>query len=254
MPDIPLKPDDWKKFSQGLETQTADHSSAMAPWGGGLLQKGVEYGGAFARGALKQSAEAPGLSHILPQGITDWAKEVDPAHPDVENAGRYVTPTNAALAFLPDAPFLAAAKSAPWIARGASRVAQNMWKGAAGGASQANVDTPSGDEAGRRVARGAAEGVGTGLAVTGGQAALRAVPPWMLPAAIGAAQLAHGGHYMWHDIRRAMAEGLAMLAARAAKLPPGLVGAGGEAAAKKAGYEPDGGGGSSEPQDEIIDK
>lgn len=252
MPDIALKPDDWKKFSQGLEAQTDEHSGGMAPWGGGLLQKGVEYGGAFARGALKQTAEAPGLSHVLPQGITDWAKEVDPAHPDVENAGRYVTPTNVALGFLPDAPFLAAAKTAPWLARAASQVAQNTWKGAAGGATQANLDTPSGDEAGRRVARGAAEGAGTSLALTGGQAALRAVPPWMLPAAIGAAQLAHGGHYMWHDIRRAMAEGLAMLAARAAKIPAGIVGAGGEAAAQKSGYEPKGGSAPSEQQDEII--
>lgn len=241
---------DHDKFISDLQDQYGepghDNSHPMAPWGGDLLMKGVEYGGAFARGALKQAALAPGLSYMLPQAITDYAKEKDPNHPQVEGAGRYVTPSAVALGGLPDLPMLAAGATAPWILRAGSKVAQNAWKSAAGGAAEANTDTPSGDEAGRRVARGAAEGVGTGLAVTGTQAALRAVPRWMLPGVIGAAQMAHGGHYLWHDIRHAMGEAFAALAARAAKVPAGLTGAAGEAAAQKAGYEPGGSGGQDQ--------
>jgi hypothetical protein len=216
-----------------------DHSHPMAPWGGGLLQKGVEYGGAFARGALKQAADAPGIRAIEPQGIADWAKEVDPKHPDVENAGRYVTPTNVMLGRLPDLGMLAAGSTSPWALRAGSKLAQNAWKSAAGGAANANLDTPSGDEAGQRITRGAAEGLGTGLATTGAQAAARAMPYWMLPGLIAGGELA-GGHFMpWH-IRHAIAAGLTALALRAAKLPAGLVGAAGEAAAQKTGNEPGG--------------
>jgi hypothetical protein len=256
MPDIRPNTDDWKKFSQGLQAETAEHArsggDAMAPWGGGLVQKGVEYGAAFGRGALKQAAEAPGLRAIEPQGIADWAKEVDPKHPDVEGAGRYVTPTNVILGRLPDLPMLAASANAPWALRAGSKLMQNAWKSTAGGAAQANLDTPSGDEAGRRVARGAAEGLGTGLAVTGGQAAIRAMPYWAVPALIAGGELAHGRFMPWH-IRHAIAAGLAALAARAAHIPAGLVGAGGEAAAQKMQYEP-GSSAPSEPQDEIISR
>jgi hypothetical protein len=217
-----------------------DNSHPMAPWGGGLLQKGVEYGGAFARGALKSAAQAPGLSAIEPQGIVDWAKEKDPVHPDVEGYGRYLTPGTAVLGALPDLPMLAASASAPWLLRAGSKLAQNAWKSGLGGAAEANTDTPSGDEAGRRVARGAAEGVGTSVALTGAQTGLRALPHWVAPAAIAAGELAHGHFMPWH-IRHAIAAGLASLAARAAKIPAGLVGAGGEAASQKAGYEPGGG-------------
>jgi hypothetical protein len=230
-------------FVNGLREQYGDpghdKSHPMAPWGGGLLQKGLEYGGAFARGALKQAADAPGLRAIEPQKIADWAKEVDPKHPDVEAAGRYVTPTSVMLGRLPDLSMLAASATAPWALRAGSRLAQNAWKSAAGGAAEANIDTPSGDEAGSRVARGAAEGLGTGLAVTGAQAAARAMPYWMLPGLIAGGELA-GGHFMpWH-IRHAIAAGLTALALRAAKIPAGLVGAGGEAAAQQTGNEPGG--------------
>ena len=222
-----------------------DNSHPMAPWGGGLLQKGVEYGGAFARGALKSAAQAPGLSAIEPQKIVDWAKEKDPAHPDVEGYGRYLTPSTAILGALPDLPMLAASASAPWLVRAGSKLAQNAWKGAAGGATEANTDTPSGDEAASRVGRGAAEGMGTSVGLTAAQAGLRALPHWAMPAAIAGGELMHGHFMPWH-IRHAIAAGLASLAARAAKIPAGLVGAGGEAASQKAGYEP--GGGQEKPE------
>jgi hypothetical protein len=237
-------------FVNGLKEQYGDpghdKSHPMAPWGGGLLQKGVEYGGAFARGALKQAAQAPGLSAIEPQGIADWAKEKDPKHPDVEAAGRYVTPTNVMLGRLPDLGMLAAKATAPLAVRAGSKLAQNAWKSTLGGAANANLDTPSGDEAGRRIGRGAAEGLGTGLAVTGAQAAARAMPYWMLPGLIAGGELA-GGHFMpWH-IRHAIAAGLTALALRAARIPAGLVGAGGEAAAQQTGNEP-GGSQSEQPE------
>jgi hypothetical protein len=238
-------------FVKGLKEQYGepgpDNSHPMAPWGGGLLQKGVEYGGAFARGALKSAAQSPGLSAIEPQGIVDWAKEKDPNHPNVEGAGRYLTPSTVALGFLPDLPALAAAKAAPWALRAGSKLAQNAWKSAAGGAVEANTDTPSGDEAGRRITRGAAEGLGTGVAVTGAQAAARAMPYWMLPGLIAGGELA-GGHFMpWH-IRHAIAAGLTALALRAARIPAGLVGAGGEAAAQQTGNEPGAGDSQGQPE------
>jgi hypothetical protein len=237
-------------FVSGLKEQYGDpghdKSHPMAPWGGGLLQKGLEYGGAFARGALKQAADAPGLRAIEPQKIADWAKELDPKHPDVEAAGRYVTPTSVMLGRLPDLPALAASATASWPARAASQLAQNAWKSTLGGAAEANVDTPSGDEAGRRIARGGAEGLGTGLAVTGAQAAARSMPYWMLPAMIAGGELAGGRFMPWH-IRHAIAAGLTALALRAARIPAGLVGAGGEAAAQKTGNEP--GGNQSEQPD-----
>jgi hypothetical protein len=239
-------------FVSGLKEQYGDpghdKSHPMAPWGGGLLQKGLEYGGAFARGALKQAADAPALRAIEPQKIADWAKEVDPAHPDVEAAGRYVTPTSVVLGRLPDLPALAASATASWPARAASRLAQNAWKSTLGGAAEANVDTPSGDEAGRRIARGGAEGLGTGLAVTGAQAAARSMPYWMLPAMIAGGELAGGRFMPWH-IRHAIAAGLTALALRAARIPAGLVGAGGEAAAQQTGNEP---GGSETEQPEPF--
>lgn len=257
MPDIKPSADDWKKFQQGLQSDATPEVSGgafagMAPWGGELVEKGVEYGGAFARGALKQAADAPGIRAIEPQAIADWAKEVDPKHPDVEGAGRYVTPTNVMLGRLPDLPMLAASANAPWALRAASKLSQNAWKSTVGGAAQANTDTPSGDEAGRRVARGAAEGLGTGLAVTGGQAAMRAMPYWAIPALIAGGELANRGHFLpWH-IRHAIAAGLAALAARSAHVPAGLIGAGGEAAAQKEQYEPGAGGSAPQSQDEII--
>lgn len=230
-------------FVSGLREQYGepghDNSHPMAPWGGGFLQKGVEYGAAFARGALKQAALAPGLTAIEPQGIIDYAKSKDPVHPDIEGYGRYLTPSAVASAYLPDLPALAAAKSAPWLLRTASTTAQNAWKSALGGASQADVDTKTPEEAASNVGRAGAEGVGTGLAVTAGQTALRALPHWVMPATIAAGELAHGHFMPWH-IRHAIAAGLASLAARAAKLPAGLVGAGGQAAAQKMGYEPGG--------------
>jgi hypothetical protein len=230
-------------FVSGLKEQFGepghDMSHPMAPWGGGLLQKGVEYGGAFARGALKQAANAPGLRAIEPQGIADWAKEVDPKHPDVEAAGRYVTPTSVVLGRLPDLPALAASATASWPVRAASNLAQNAWKSTLGGAAEADTDTPSGDEAGRRIARGAGEGLGTSMGLTAAQGVLRALPPWVTPAAIAAAELSHGHFMPWH-IRHAIAAGLASIAARAARIPAGLVGAGGEAAAQQGGYEPGG--------------
>jgi hypothetical protein len=239
-------------FVNGLKEQYGepghDMSHPMAPWGGGLLQKGVEYGGAFARGALKSAAQAPGLSAIEPQGIVDWAKEKDPAHPDVEGAGRYLTPSTAVLGALPDLPMLAASATAPWLLRAGSKLAQNAWKSGLGGASEANTDTPSGDEAGKRVARGAAEGVGTSVGLTAAQGALRALPHWAMPAAIATGELAHGHFMPWH-IRHAIAAGLASIAARAARIPAGLVGAGGEAAAQQGGYEP---GGSSKERPEPF--
>lgn len=243
--------DEWSKISGEIAGDLGKHEqSSMAPWGGGLLEKGVEYGGAFARGALKQAALAPGLQHIEPQGIIDWAKEKDPKHPDVEGAGRYVTPTNIMLARLPD--FTAGGRFA--LGPQASRLehlaylaAQNAWKSTLGGAAQADTDTPSGDEAASRTASGAAEGLGTGLAITGGQAALRALPHWVMPAAFAGGELMHGHFMPWH-IRHAIAAGLASIAARAARIPGGLMGAAGEAAAQKGGYEPGGGGEEQSPE------
>ena len=231
-----------------------DNSHPMAPWGGGFLQKGVEYGGAFARGALKQGFEAPGLRAIMPQGASDWIKsELSPPageaeHPKVEAAGRYVTPTSVVLGRLPDLSMLAAKATAPWALRAGSKLAQNAWKSTVGGAAEANVDTKSGDQAGANVTRGAAEGLGTGLAVTGAQAVARSMPYWMLPAMIAGGELAGGRFMPWH-IRHAIAAGLTALALRAARIPAGLVGAGGEAAAQQTGNEP---GGSQTEQPEPF--
>lgn len=236
--------DSTKDFVDGLREEYGepgqDNSHPMAPWGGGLLEKGVEYGGAFARGALKQAALAPGLSHILPQSITDYAKEKDPKHPNVEGYGRYVTPGAVMLGSLPDLPMLAAKATAPWLVRAGSQLAQNAWKSAVGGAAEANTDTPTGKEAATNVGRGAAEGVGTSMGLTAAQSTLRALPHWVAPAAIAAGELAHGHFMPWH-IRHAIAAGLASIAARAARIPAGLVGAGGEAASQRGGYESGGG-------------
>ena len=244
--------DSSEDFVNGLKEQYGepghDNSHPMAPWGGGFLQKGVEYGGAFARGALKQAADAPGLRAIEPQGIADWAKEVDPKHPKVEAAGRYVTPTSVVLGRLPDLGMLAAKATAPWAWRAGSKLAQNAWKSTVGGAAEANVDTKSGDQAGANVTRGAAEGLGTGMAVTAAQAAARAMPYWMLPGLIAGGELAGGRFMPWH-IRHAIAAGLTALALRAARIPAGLVGAGGEAAAQQTGNEP---GGSQTEQPEPF--
>lgn len=218
-----------------------DMSHPQAPWGGGFLQKGMEYGAAFARGGLQGALDAPGVktlsSMIEPQFVKDFLTEKK--HPDVASAGSYVTPGNVALGGLPDLPMLAAKAGAPWAVRAGSNLAQNAWKSGLGGAAQADTDTKTPEEAATNVGRGAEEGVGTGLAVTAAQTGLRALPHWVAPAAIAGAELAHGHFMPWH-IRHAIAAGLAALAARAARIPAGLVGAGGEAAAKQAGYEPGG--------------
>jgi hypothetical protein len=233
-------------FVSGLKEQYGDpghdKSHPMAPWGGGFLQKGAEYAGAFGRGALKQAALAPGLRAIEPQAILDYANEKDPKHPEVEGWGRYVTPTNVMLGRLPDLPALArvaADEGYPWLIRAGSQFAQNAWKSAAGGAAEADTDTKTPEEAASNAGRGAAEGLGTGIAVTGAQTGLRMLPHWVAPAAIAAGELAHGRFMPWH-IRHAIAAGLAALAARAAKVPAGLVGAGGEGAAQQTGNEPGG--------------
>ena len=143
---------------------------------------------------------------------------------------------------------LAAKATAPWALRAGSKLAQNAWKSTVGGAAEANVDTKSGDQAGANVTRGAAEGLGTGLAVTGAQAVARSMPYWMLPAMIAGGELAGGRFMPWH-IRHAIAAGLTALALRAARIPAGLVGAGGEAAAQQTGNEP---GGSETEQPEPF--
>jgi hypothetical protein len=218
-----------------------DKSHPMAPWGGGFLQKGMEYGAAFARGGLQGALDAPGVktfsSMVEPQFVKDFLTEKK--HPEVAGAGSYVTPGTVALGALPDLGMLAAKAGAPLAVRAGSKLAQNAWKSTLGGASQAKTDTKTPEEAASNVSRGAAEGLGTGLAVTGAQAAARSMPYWMLPAVIAGGELAGGRFMPWH-IRHAIAAGLTALALRAARIPAGLVGAGGEAAAQQTGNEPGG--------------
>lgn len=211
------------------------------------LETGAEYGGAFARGALKQAAQAPGLSAIEPQGVLDWAKEVDPKHPKVEGAGRYVTPGAVALGGLPDLPMLAAAsKGAPWLLRTGEQFAQNAWKGAVGGGAEGETNTKTAREAAKNVGSGAEEGMGTSLGLTAAQTGLRALPHWLVPAMIAGGELAHGHFLPWH-IRHAVSAALLAMATRAAKIPAGVSGAAGEAAMRESGYEP----GGNQPKDEA---
>ena len=161
--------------------------------------------------------------------VMNWAKSENKDYPVAEKAGRYAA-EYAPLALLPELGGVRVASKIipelPRVARVLGKGVEGAWKGAAGGAAEANVDTPSGDEAGRRVARGAAEGAGTTVALGAGQAALRAMPYWVLPAAIAGGELMHGRFLPWH-IRHAMgmAHPLALLAAAAMGKFPGVTGA-----------------------------
>jgi hypothetical protein len=191
-------------------------SDPLAPWVSEPLQEGW----AVLKGAAKGAVTAPG--GIEAPDIAKWAaKEGD--RPIAEDIGRQI-PLAAATAILPDMPFLAAAKTAPWLWRAGSRALQNAWKGAAGGALEAK-GTP------KDVARGAVEG-GIGASVTAPAAA--AV---IRPAAALAAHWLPGAHWFGPWAAYHLTHPLARYAKMAVNQLPGPIGQASEWAAKELGYE-----------------
>lgn len=288
MPDVALKPDDWKKFSQGLQSDaTPEVSSPFMP----SVEGGINLVKGFGKGIGK------GVTGMIPEsiegkGIKDWSSS--PGEGGAESVGEWGGDITANVAPFFIAPELGIAakggeliSNAALAARTAGRIGQTAYKaigglgrgaaktlgsmgwGAASGETQAllhNEEAKDPKEFAKRGARGAVEGGVTSAEFTAGRLAYEALPPAVKHLAqIGAfATTATGAgmlvwdklghhHYIPYHLLSAFAAPILGMAAGATKLPPAVAGALGERAAQGAGYEPTSKAPSSEQsQDEII--
>jgi hypothetical protein len=224
--------EEWQKFQQGRETlkgdPTAPGGDNKPPW----TQGPIDAAKGIAEGAAKGVAGLPGASYIEPKSVSDWAASSDPNHPYSEPVGK-VAPLAVGSMFMPDLPFLEAGANAPWLARLASKAAQEGWKGGVTGAAEADPN--------HRLAGADTGGISAMMA---GPAA-SAVSRVGAPIAAGAAGLAHlgGGHFfggpwMAYHAMHPLASLAKYLAQQ--RSVGGPVGAASEWAAKKMGYDTDG--------------
>jgi hypothetical protein len=261
MPDVPLKPDDWKKFSQGLD----DHASGAASYlpnveGAINLVKGLGFGAAKGvAGQIPESVEGKEWS--------DWASSPGDPSSMMERGGEYVGDFAANVApyyALPElgmarglyrmaGPAIRSLKYAKPVIRTIGRTAEGYLKGAIGGAGEASkVNEPTAGQAESNAARGAMEGGMTASEATLARLAYNALPQrtqqaikWggATAAGIGAGVsiVDYLGHHHWipyHALSSVAMTPLAGLAAGVAKAPSGMVGAGAEHLAQQAGVEP----------------
>lgn len=289
MPDIALKPDDWKKFSQGLQSDaTPEVSSSFSPGveGGINLVKGLGYG------------VAKGVTGMIPESIEgktvkDWSSSPGDPNSVMERGGEMAGDFGANVAPFFIAPELGIAakggellSNATLAARTAGKIGQKTYGavskfgrgamktlgaagwGAAGGETEAlvhNEEEKDPNKFAKSGARGAVEGGVTGAEFMAGRLAYEALPQ-------GVKHLIHAGalattaggiglsvwdrlghhHFIPYHLLSSLAAPFLGMAAGVTKLPPAVVGAGAERAAQGAGYEPTTGGAASEPQDEII--
>lgn len=289
MPDIPLKPDDWKKFQSGLQSDDTPEVSSPS------FMPSVEGGINFAKGFGKGGAK--GVAGMIPESIEgkswkDWSSS--PGEGGAESAGEWTGDAAANIAPFFVAPELGiAAKGGELISnaalglRTAGRISQTGYRaisrfgrgamktlgsagwGAASGETQAllhNEEAKSPEEFAKSGARGAVEGGVTSAEFTAGRLAYEALPAGVKHLAqLGAfASTATGAgmlvwdklghhHYIPYHLLSAFAAPVLGAAAGATKLKPAVVGAAAERAAQGAGYEPTSKPASAEQsQDEII--
>jgi hypothetical protein len=288
MPDIALKPDDWKKFQQGLQSDaTPEVSSPFMP----SVEGGINLVKGFGKGIGK------GVTGMIPEsiegkGIKDWSSS--PGEGGAESVGEWTGDAAANIAPFFVAPELGIAakggelisnaalaartagrigqtgyKAISRLGRGAAKTLGSMGWGAASGETEAllhNEEEKDPEEFAKRGARGAAEGGVTSAEFTAGRLAYEALPPAVKHLAqIGAfASTATGAgmlvwdklghhHYIPYHLLSAFAAPVLGLASGATKLPPAVAGAAAERAAQGMGYEPTSKP-AAEPQDEIISR
>jgi hypothetical protein len=287
MPDIPLKPDDWKKFSQGLQSDaTPEVSSSFSP----PVEGGINLVKGLGKGAAK------GVAGMIPESIEgknwkDWSSS--PGEGGAESVGEWVGDAGANIAPFFIAPELGiaakggellsnaalAARTAGKIGQGTYKVASRLGRGAmktlgdigwgaTGGAVQAglhNEEAKTPEQFGDATKRGGVEGGVTAAEFRVGRLAYEALPQGIKHLIqAGALGVTAGGiglsvwdrlgrhHYIPYHLLSSLAAPVLGVAAGATKLPSAVVGAGAERLAQGAGYEPTSGGKASEPQDEII--
>jgi hypothetical protein len=269
MPDKPLSPEDWKKFSAGLQAESGDSSGSgdagLAP----PVQSALDFGKGAVKGLGKGAASmipesAMNLVGMEGKKWKDWsASEGDPNSMS-ERAGEWTGDVGANVAPFFLVPELGvgaklgqlAAKVGPraatWATRAGSMV-EDTAKGMFGGGSEAfvhNEETKDPNAVVDRTKRGAETGGVTAGALRAGRLAYEALPPGVkhmvhlgagLAAPVAGAVLAidrAGGH---HWVPHWMLYGLGGLAtgtaAAAAHVPPAVTGAAAERASQGAGYE-----------------
>jgi hypothetical protein len=282
MPDIALKPDDWKKFNQGLEAQTADHSGGgeLSPW----VQAPIDYMKGQFVGAGKAAAGIIPES-IAPKAVHDFATSPGDPNSMAERAGESVGDFGASVLpgyFMPGWGIAEKLGNVALRARSAGNIAQKgygralkaaKWlegtvQGTEAGALEAKKQTKTPEEAIANTERGAVTGGMAAAELAAGKLAFEAMPPWAqkLSTATGLGVTAAGGgallwdklghhHFVPYHILSALAAPLLGLAGAATRVNPGIVGAASERAGQLSGYEP---GGSAPadtgPQDEIISR
>jgi hypothetical protein len=254
----------WKKFSGGLQAETADSSGGGGDAG---LAPPVQSVLDFGKGAVKGLGK--GAASMIPESVEgkswkDWsASEGDPNSMS-ERAGEWTGDIGANVAPFFLVPELGvgvklgqlAAKVGPraatWATRAGSMI-EDTAKGAFGGGSEAlvhNEETKDPNAVVDRTKRGAETGGVTAGAVRAGRLAYEALPANVkhlvhlgagLAAPVAGAVLAidrAGGH---HWVPHWMLYGLGGLAtgtaAAAAHVPPAVTGAAAERASQGAGYE-----------------
>ena len=188
MPDIRPSADDWKKFSQGLQSDATPEVSGGVPATPGAAVPSYDplnLAWSGMKGAAKEAIEtvqsAPWATAIpetkdSPSPVMSFARSHDAEHPWAEKAGRlaadvapsFLTPELSALNRLAAFARLSGigGKYAPAVARGLNRFGQAAWKGAAGGASQSQGDP----------ATAARVGGETGVASQAAREAISAIP------------------------------------------------------------------------------
>jgi hypothetical protein len=305
MPDIALKPDDWKKFNQGLQSDAAPEvTSSYSP----AVEGGINLAKGLGKGAAK------GVAGMIPESVEgkgwkDWSSSPGDPNSMAENAGEWVGDAGANIApfFLTpglgiasktEAGLNALARARPLAASlgnkvfgpagyGASalktmqtvgkygpkigKYLEGTFKGSLAGAGEAaahNEEAKTPEQFSDATKRGAVEGGVTAAEFTAGRLAYEALPAGikhLIQAGALATTAAGAGlavwdrlghhHYIPYHLLSTLAAPFVGVAAGATKLPPGVIGAGAERAAQKAGYEPGGSAPSaSEPQDEIISR
>jgi hypothetical protein len=253
----------WKKFSGGLQAETADTSgggdAGLAP----PVQSALDFGKGLGKGAAK------GVASFIPESIEgkswkDWSAEPgDPTSMSERfgETGGDIAANVAPFFLVPELGVgmklgqLAAKvgpRAATWATRAGSMI-EDTAKGAFGGGSEGfvhNVENKDVDKVVDRTKRGAETGGVTSATLRAGRLAYEALPPGVkhmvhlgagLAAPVAGAVLAidrAGGH---HWVPHWMLYGLGGLAtgtaAAAAHVPPAVTGAAAERAAQGAGYE-----------------
>jgi hypothetical protein len=247
----------WKKFSGGLQAETADSS------GGDQYSPPVQGVLNFGKGVVKGVGK--GVASFIPESIEgkswkDWSGTPGDPTSQAEQWGETGGDVVANVAPFMLVPELGAGvklgqlaakvgpRAATWATR-AGRMIEDTAKGAFGGGGEAalhNEETKDVNQVIDRTKRGAVEGGTSAATLAAGRMAYEALTPAMkhllhAGATVGGGVLAidrAGGH---HWIPHWLAYGLGGLvggtAAAASKLKPAVAGAGYERALQGAGYE-----------------